>query len=500
MAIKRPNNISLFVGLTVAVICSGNNLASKALAAMELALHESLQARANIQPNTNTARNIILFIGDGMGVSTVTATRIFDGQSKGGPGEDNTLSFERFPYLALIKTYNTNQQVPDSAGTGTAMHSGVKTRAGVVGVGPEVERKNCQQSLEKRLMTIGELAELRGKATGIVTTTRVTHATPATVYAHSPERDWESNRYLPKAAWQQGCRDIAHQLVHFNYGDGLDVIFGGGRKQLFGSDKGGERLNAEDDLVEVWLAKANKRRYITSSRELDEIKKGEQVLGLFADSHLTYLAERKPDNDEPTLSEMTKRAIKQLATHKFGYFLMIEGGRIDHGHHEGKAGYALSQAQEFAKAVAVAIENTDAEDTLILVTADHSHVFNIAGYPTRGNPILGLVRGNDKHGLPEETPKLAADGQPYTTLGYLNGPGALDVSKSRPRPEEGMFAQQQAVIATQTVIPDGSIIDYETHGGEDVVLYANGPWAHLVGGVLEQNAIFHLMKYAYGWE
>ncbi len=464
-------------------------------------VHETLQSRLDIHPNTNTARNIILFIGDGMGVSTVTAARIFDGQSRGESGEENSLSFEHFPHIALIKTYNTNQQVPDSAGTATAMHTGQKTRAGLISVGPETLRGSCAHSLTNPLNTIVELAEQNGKATGIVTTTRITHATPATLYAHTPERDWESDRYIPEQAKQRGCKDIARQLIEFDKGDGIDLMLGGGRNMFFGSDLGGERITANDNLVEEWLNQSTRRQYITGAEELEKISDDKQILGLFSRGHLSYLLDRKDDSKEPTLSQMTQHAIKYLVDKESGYFLMVEGGRIDHGHHKGVAGYALTQAQEFAKAVSVAIENSDPKDTLILVTADHSHVFNISGYPTRGNPILGLVRGNNKQGEPEDKPKLAADGVPYTTLGYLNGPGALKHDdKKRPVPSAGTAARQQAAIPTQTTLPNGFKIGFETHAGEDVALYANGPWAHLVGGVLEQNAIFHLMKYAYGWE
>ncbi|MEE4163029.1 MAG: alkaline phosphatase, partial [Woeseiaceae bacterium] len=159
------------------------------------------------------ARNVILFIGDGMGVSTVTAARIYDGQSRGETGEENTLSFERFPNVALVKTYNSNQQVPDSAGTATAMNTGVKTRAGVIGVGPAAFRRDCASARGAELATIADAAVAHGKDYGIVTTTRITHATPATVYAHLPERDWESDAYLTEAQLEAGCVDIARQFV-----------------------------------------------------------------------------------------------------------------------------------------------------------------------------------------------------------------------------------------------------------------------------------------------
>ena len=185
------------------------------------------------------ATNVILFIGDGMGVSTVTAARIFDGQTRGEPGEENLLSFERFPHVALVKTYNTNQQVSDSAGTATAMASGRKTRAGVINVGPEVLRGSCEGAQRHTLRPIGNIAKARGKAVGVVTTTTVTHATPAAMYAVTPERDWENDAELSATALANGCSDIATQLLQRDPERGLDVVLGGGREHFVGADHGG---------------------------------------------------------------------------------------------------------------------------------------------------------------------------------------------------------------------------------------------------------------------
>ena len=151
---------------------------------------EGLQARLDVQPNLGRAKNVILFVGDGMGMSTVTAGRIYEGQEKGMMGEGNSLSFESFPHIALSKTYNTTMQVPQSAATATAMNTGIKTTGGVIGVGPEAGRGNCVAAQDNIIPTMGELAEQRGMATGVVTTTTLTHATPAAVYAHSAERSF----------------------------------------------------------------------------------------------------------------------------------------------------------------------------------------------------------------------------------------------------------------------------------------------------------------------
>ena len=448
------------------------------------------------QVQGNRAENIILFIGDGMGVSTVTAARIFDGQSQGKSGEEHVLPFERFDHVALVKTYNTNQQVADSAGTATAMFSGAKTKAGVIGIGPEASRRNCEDALRYPLESIGEIAKRRGKSVGIVTTARVTHATPASLYAHAPERDWESDKYLPVDDWALGCRDIAWQLLNSEPDGGLDIVMGGGRTQFYGADLGGSRRAGDDDLVGTWLAGDPARSFIDNAAALDDIRSDQQVLGLFSQSHMTYVARRGDDTTEPTLSQMTAAAIDRLAARPDGYFLLVEGGRIDHGHHIGRPAYAMLETQAFARAVETALKKVDLDDTLILVTADHSHVFTIGGYPTRGNPILGLVVSNDTTGKANAEPARAEDGSTYRTAQYANGRGAI-TSLPRKDPELGVDSLAQALFSRRAIGIDGSVSNDETHGGEDVALYATGAGADGVRGVIEQNLIFDIMMSAF---
>jgi len=139
------------------------------------------------------AKNVILFLGDGMSLTTVAAARILDGQRKGQSGEENQLSWERFPATAFSHTYNTDAQTPDSAGTMSAIMTGVKTRAGVISVDGTGKRGDCATALQHPRLTWLELADSAGLSTGVVTTTRLTHATPAATYAHVPERNWEND-------------------------------------------------------------------------------------------------------------------------------------------------------------------------------------------------------------------------------------------------------------------------------------------------------------------
>lgn len=433
------------------------------------------------------AKNVILFIGDGMGISTVTAARIYAGQKQGQSGEEYVLPFETFDNVALVKTYNTDAQVADSAGTASAMHTGVKTRIGVLGYGPGVTKGDCASGSGHELGLLGEEVKQRGLALGIVSTARLTHATPASVYARSVSRDWEGDTAIPEDQRGRGCSDIAQQLVAAPF----DVALGGGSVAFYGKQNGGLRLDDGADLPGDWQA-ATGGHFVTTAADLAAAPADAPLLGLFSPSHMTYMVDRGAESSEPTLTDMTAAAVTRLAGDPDGFYLMVESGRIDHGHHAGQAGYALEEAVEFARAIQWAIDNTDPAETLIMVTADHSHVFTIAGYPRRGNDILGLVVPPAAGGERGDDPMLAADGKPYTTLGYANGPGAVkhDAGGGRPIPETGVTAHQQALV------PMGS----ETHAGEDVALYANGPGAGNVRGVMEQNLIYDVIRTAFGWD
>ncbi len=461
---------------------------------------ETLAAMLAEEPRTGRARNVILFIGDGMGPTTVTAGRIFEGQLRGVDGESNVLAWETFPNVALAKTYNTNQQIADSAGTATAYTSGVKARAGTLGVDHRSMRADCASQEGTDVDSYVELAEMAGMATGIVTTARLTHASPAATYATSSERDWEADADLSDEARAGGCKDIAVQLLEAAPGDGYEVAMGGGRRNFLPADmddpenagKTGKRADGRD-LTKEWTEGYDNAAYVWSEEQFEAVDPAttDHLLGLFETSHMQFEADRAEDEaGEPSLAEMTAKAIDILSRNPEGFALFVEGGRIDHGHHDGNAYRALMDLVALNEAVQTALDKTSADDTLIIVTADHSHAFTIAGYATRNHPILGKSVTNDDHGEPETGPSLAADEMPYTTLGYANGPGGLEGK----RPDITDVDTTEVDYLQQATVPRSS----ETHGGEDVAVYANGPGAHLVRGVVEQSYVFHVMDHAAG--
>ena len=467
------------------------------------------------------AKNVILFVGDGMGISTLTAARILQGQRNNQSGEEGYLSFEEFPYSAQVKTYNVDAQTPDSAGTMTAIISGVKTDVGVIGVDEDIERGVCSTVAGNELITATELAEIKGLSTGIISTARITHATPAATYAKSADRNWEDVSDMPEDAVTGGCEDIASQLVNFEKNlearfvgtdvDGLDFVMGGGRRHFLPKDETANSTDAvsaiegdrtdERNLVTEWQTQYPDATYVMDQTGFDAIADdATKVFGLFNESHMQYEADRANDvAGEPSLTDMTTKAIEVLGKNDNGFFLTVESGRIDHAHHAGNAYNALNDTIEFAKAVQAAVDNTNPEETLILVTADHSHVFTIAGYPKRGNPILGQVVA-----VGETTPSLAADDMPYTTVGYANGLGfrnlgdETDADASYTSAAVAGRVELNGVDTTtpgfhqEATVPMGS----ETHAGEDISLHAKGPGAQLAQGVIEQNVVFHLINQA----
>lgn len=447
------------------------------------------------QPITTRAKNIILMISDGNGVGTNYATRLFYGQKSGGFGDEAVLPQESFPNLALVKTYNVNAQTPDSAGTGTAIHSGVKTKEGVVGVSEGLNRGDCSHVEANKVKSIVSVMDEMGKSVGIISTARLTHATPASAYAHAADRDFEDDSSLPKSC---NVKDIADQLIDAMKAGTVDIAMGGGRRHFLPTDvidvdgKAGRRTDGRNLLEE---AAASGARIIANDTEFAALSllSIAPVLGLFESDHMKFEHDR---SGEPSLAEMVEASIKGLQSNENGFFLTVEAGRVDHALHDGNLYRAVTDGVAFADAVAKAAELTNADDTLIIVTADHEHAIAFNGYCGRGTLITGLCYKIDKTGIKHlDELSTAKDGRPYTVVGFLNGAGSVlrkEMNYAGVRPEITQEEVTDPDYLQQALIP----MTAETHSGEDVAVYARGPWAHLFDGTIEQNFIFHVMKYA----
>ncbi|AUH35157.1 alkaline phosphatase [Paracoccus tegillarcae] len=446
-----------------------------------------------VQPNTDRAKNVILFVADGNGIGTNYATRLWVGQQTGGMGDDHVLPQETFPNVALVKTYTTNGQTPDSAPTASAMNTGIKSRNGTINIDDAGAYDSCDAAANAGLTTFSEIVSDMGKSVGIVTTARITHATPAAVYSRTANRDWEDDTQLPENCAQ---KDIALQMADAISAGTIDFAMGGGRQHFLPNgitdDEGKEGRRVDDrNLVEE--IKANGWQYVWNDETARAADLSQPVLGLFEASHMKYEHDR---TGEPSLAEMTEMAITNLSQNEDGYYLEIESGRVDHANHAGNLHRTVTDGAAFADAIAMALSMVDTAETLIIVTADHSHAVNFNGYCGRGTPITGLCYEVDDQGHEHtDTPSMALDGKPYTVAGYLNGAGSIlhqeeganDWSGSRPD-----LTQEEATdpdYLQQALLPMPS----ETHSGEDVAVMSTGPWSHLFRGVIEQNLIFHVM-------
>jgi alkaline phosphatase len=440
------------------------------------------------------AKNVIFFLGDGMGPVTVTASRIYK------YGEAGQLTMETLPRTARIKTYSLDAQTTDSAPSMAAYMTGVKTRNEVLSMDgntfAKAPSKDAATGVSSAVsncpatgnggpsVTLLELAVAKGRATGAVTTTRLTHATPAATYAHSCHRDAEY--------------DISRQAVPggagFNaaLGGGVDVLLGGISSywrpyNATSMPKG--RPDGRDLVAELQARGYNYANDLTS---LNAAPATGKLIGLFdqalAQGHMSYELDRDPAR-EPSLSQMTVKAIDVLSKNPNGYFLMVEGGRIDHALHGTNAKRALADTIAFDDAIKAALGKVDLSNTLIVVTADHDHTMAFNGYSHKGNDILGKTTN-----VKSKAPQNAADGLPYTTLVFGNGG-----SPRRPvRDDLTNVDTSGNKDYLQDVGVNLGSPGSETHGGGDVMLFSSGVGSNTFKGTLDNTKVFGLVRKAAG--
>lgn len=428
------------------------------------------------------ARNVILFIGDGMGVSTLTAARIYDGQKRGVDGASNLLSFERFPNLALVRTYSADNLVTDSAAGASALLTGRRTLNGALGVSDRIRFADCASAKDQSVPTLAEDAKKAGMAVGVVSTAAITDATPASLYSHTPSRRWQADADMPPEAVAAGCIDIARQMLDLPKAAQFDVMFGGGTANFVSDD--GKRMDGRD-LTAEWRKAGG--AYVTTGSELKALPSStSRVLGLFAPNNMMRESVRKTTGtDAPRLVEMTTKAIEILAKGKQGYFLMVEGALIDKAHHVSLAPEALNETVEFSQAIAAAAAMTDPKDTLIIVTADHSHGLTLSG-GKRDTSILGVLQGTD------DDPPVAMDGRRIPILMYATGPGAAAAGEVRPVPTDADIDDPDRLTYAAVPLPSAA------HTGEDVAAYARGPGADHIRGLMDQPGVYQVMRRALG--
>jgi alkaline phosphatase len=443
------------------------------------------------------AKNIIFFLGDGMGPTTVTASRIYK------VGEAGSLTMDTLERTARIKTYSHDAQTTDSAPSMAAYMTGVKMNNEVISMSPETVATAPSKDANGNLgvnncaatgngtaaQTILELAKSKGKAVGAITTTELTHATPAATYSHICNRNAQ---YAIAAQAVPGGAGYNTAL-----GDGVDVLMGGGRNHFTPFDAATNKAGRADGRNLLAELAAKGYTVAATKADLAAAPTNKKFIGLFSSkSHLEYELDRTATPplgegaNQPSLAEMTTKAMDILSQNAGGYFLMVEGGRIDHALHGTNAKRALTDTIAFDEAIKAALEKAKKTDptlanTLIVVTADHDHTLAFNGYGKRGNPILDITRN-----YKDNQPLKDADGNTYTTLVFGNGPN---------RPDLRANLDSNAVLADNYLQETGVRLASETHGGGDVKLLATGAGAKAFKGTLDNTKVFGLLKSAFGF-
>lgn len=457
----------------------------------------SLCSLGNIAHAAGEAKNIIFFLGDGMGPSTVTASRIYQ------YGEAGSLTMDTLERTARIKTYSNDAQTTDSAPSMAAYMTGVKMNNEVLSMSPEtiatppskdangnLTINNCAATGNgTSVATILELAKAKGKAVGSITTTELTHATPAATYSHICNRNAQ---YAIAAQAVPGGAGFNTAL-----GDGVDVLMGGGRNHFTPYDASTNKAGRADGRNLLTELSALGYTVAATKADLAAAPNNKKLIGLFSSkSHLEYELDRTATPPlgegatQPSLSEMTLKAIDVLSTNPNGFFLMVEGGRIDHALHGTNAKRALVDTIAFDNAIKAAIDKIKLTDptlsnTLIVVTADHDHTLAFNGYGKRGNPILDITRN-----YKDNQPAKDADGNTYTTLVFGNGPN---------RPNLRTNLDSATVLGDNYLQETGVRLASETHGGGDVKLLATGAGAKIFKGTIDNTRVFSLLKTAFGF-
>ena len=273
------------------------------------------------QQGGRKARNVIFFVGDGMGVSTITAARVFS------VGVGGQLVVDQFPHTALSRTYSEDSITPDSAPTMSAMMTGINTNQSVIGFGRGTEPSDFNHDGDgPASWTLLELAKARGMKVGVVSTAQITHATPAATYSHINQRNNEND-----IALQALPTDATYNR---RLGSGIDVLMGGGRRFFVPSsvtdEEGGTGGRSDNRDLRGEFAAAG-YKYVWNRSGFDSLSAASlPVLGLFERGHMEYELDRATDlGGEPSIAEMTVKSIQLLeqGRRQGGGWLLPDGGR-----------------------------------------------------------------------------------------------------------------------------------------------------------------------------
>jgi len=381
---------------------------------------------------------IILFVCDGMTTNTLTASRIYEG------GALQRLALERFPQIAILSNYSNDFAVPDSPAAATAIATGQKVNNRSLSIDPQ----------GKRLVSIVESAKAQGRAVGLVTNGNLTDASVAAFYAH--------------AADGNDSEAIASQFVDQAQ---VDVAFGGGVTQFQPESKSGRRKDGRDLLMEM---KQHNVSLLRSKADLENASafRTAPVVGLFSDDNLAFSSDPDAAKDQPSLSDLVRRAIQMMQFNQNGYLLIVNVELVTRASEQNQSERAITETLEFDHALSTAMRYAGAK-ALVLATGKHSTGgMALNGYPLRDDRGVGLL-GTNPFG--------------YPAISWASGPNAQQPSKSsadsKPAPSPSPFTEPSAFYAPNAV-----------NVADDMIAVGSGPGSEELHGFLDNTIIYKIIK------
>ncbi len=383
---------------------------------------------------------IILFIGEGLAPGRLAPTRAYAG------GAGTHLGLDSMPHVALLTNYSKDFAAPDQAAAATAIATGVKVANRAIAINGD----------GKALRTIVELAREYGRATGLVTDTKLTDPTNAVFYAHPADP-----------------YDVEKIAAEFVDGGKIDIAMGGGAGQFLPATKGGERQDRRDLLLEL---RGNGFDIVRARAELEAVPawRRPKLFGAFNNAELAFVNQVEERSQQPSLSDMVRRAIELLQYNAGGYLLVIDAGLMRKAAQENNAERTLGQTIELDHAVTVARNYAGARSTIIVCGDVAIGGMNLNGFPFRQDSGIALLG-------------LNSAGQPWIT--WATGPhgtksyGAANIPSKAPneQPEEHL---EPAALHTKSALPTV----------DDVVAFGSGPGTEALEGVIDGTIVFKILR------
>ncbi len=379
---------------------------------------------------------VILFVGDGLVTGNLTAARMYDG------GADHHLTMDGFPHLALLTNYANDFAVPDSPAAASAIATGVKTDNGVIAMSPK----------GRPLETMLELAKERGRAVGIVTTGGLTDATIAAFYAHVPK--------------SSQLDDIAAQLAGKAK---LDVALGGGAQDFTPESKSGHRKDGRDLLLEM---KNKGAEIMRSKSELENAPMFTTAprVGVFASGDLAYSNQIQPGSQEPTLSDMVRRAIEFLELHQRGYLLVVDAELISRAADRNDGEHVLTETVDMDRAIATAMRYAGDKSVIMAVGLHATGGMTLNGYPLRQEHNVGL---------------LGVNAFGYPAISWATGPNG---------PQKADASGSPAPSAPSTNEPAAFYAPTAIDSAQDVIAIGRGRGTEALKGVMDNTQVYQILE------